>query len=50
MRMAVHQSFFRPSGAGLLKFWFDPRLAPWAVLYRRFAAGVRASDGKRDKQ
>jgi hypothetical protein len=31
--------FFRPFGACFYSFRGDPRLAPWAVFFRRFAAG-----------
>jgi hypothetical protein len=35
--------FFRPSGASVI-FWAPhPRLAPWAVFFRRFAAAARRS-------
>jgi hypothetical protein len=33
------QQFFRPSGAGVFLTLLDPRLAPWASFFRRFAAG-----------
>jgi hypothetical protein len=44
----MSQLFFRPSGARSFPACF-PRLAPWAVFFRRFAAGSRAlSDGTRE--
>lgn len=32
--------FFRPFGACYPRPFLDPRLAPWAAFWRRFAAGV----------
>jgi hypothetical protein len=38
---ADENSSFAPSGLGFRPL-FHPRLAPWAVFFRRFAAAVRA--------